>query len=394
MTIPRKDLPLLGGQSSIWAAEQFGTIGAPYNTRCVLSYPRDMVDGDRMESILDAIVDHHPALQARIVSDRGVPYQRFDRPAAIERRRASMADPSGDAAVLSVVDDVGTRSLDLSEEVSSLYVVDSAEMLHVVALQHHVMVDGMSRQVLMSDIDALVFGNSFDPGDDYETTLGEALDREREAASDAPQVAAQLTGVAASAVAPAGDGFAVDHQRQPDLLAGLKREGKENGFSLPGAVLAGLVKVAGGPATVPVVSMAVGTRPRASTRCIGCFVNTVPIVIRKPLSPIAASEAVREAARHRHVPDSLVGVECRRQGIAVQPGMQPLISLADLQGRGRATVHDPPGRRPGPLTVRMWAVNNDVHTTVEHGSQISDEAAGVMNVGLAAYLRGLVEPGL
>ncbi len=320
-------LPLLAGQASIWVAEQFGTIGRPYNLRMRVSLDREgsVTEASALEACR-ALVERHPSLRARLPAAQGVPVQTFDRPAPIELRRCGADDPSGAASLNALVGELGKRQIDLAHgPLNELYVLVARTHIHVVALQHHCVTDAMSQSLIAGEIEAMAAGGQLEDVDDLFAVLHESLELERQAASRietvVDEVALPLPGELSFPCIEGAVTGGIKKRYHEGLADQLSRSATERGVSRLALTTASTAAAVAPHAPEGwQMGLVATTRPTRDARVVGCFVNTLPLVIRPSWSSpsTAAIEEIHAAIRrqlsHRHLPLAAWTRELRRRG--------------------------------------------------------------------------------
>ncbi len=333
-------LPLLAGQASMWVAEQMGTIGRPYNLRTLVSRPRrDGLNETTAVLACRTMVERHPSISARLPSERGVPTQVFDRPAPVESRVAAVDDPTGEVALLSLTAELGAVAIDIEDgPLTRFYVLAAKEFIHIAVLQHHCITDGIAQDQISRDLGALLEGNPLDTLDDFFEISSRALELQRQGEWD-------IAGLVEGHAEPLPDelSFPSEERTGEGAIQRLYLDGladrlsvvaAERGVTRLGLVTAGL-GVAFGPHVSDdwLLGIVATTRPGPAVRVTGCFVNTVPLVVRaswaamSPAVLVEVTGAVREQLSHRHVPVAAWAREWRRRGLQYPTPERVTLSL-------------------------------------------------------------------
>lgn len=387
MSLPRSDLPVLTPQAGIWAAELMGTQGRPYNLCWSARYDRTDVTDAAMRAAVGQLTERHASLHARVPSERGVPVQRFDRPPVVTLRRCGDDDPTGAAAHGPLVRELGTKVNNLEEDaLTEIHVLSAKDKIRVIFLQHHVISDGITRALLLEELDALLDGGSPAPVDDYEETVRFALELEHEGAAEVERVIDRWATSPPAPIEFPGNAGAVGFASADGSISGLadRLTAAAAATGANAAVFAVLAASAGLapylPAEQMAICIAVSTRPTRESRVGGCFVNNIPVVTQPELTPDTGAATrlraqIREAAQSRHLPLATLMTAARQRGLVLARPDLALVSASNVSGRGDPVAHGFHGTLAG-ATFRLWYVNGDlVFSLIAPHSLLGDEQA-------------------
>lgn len=385
---PQK-LPLLAGQTSIWAAEQFGPLGRPYNARWSLSYGRDTATDSDIVKAIESLIGMHPSMSLRIGSDKGIPYQIADRSPAIRIVSCDRTDPEGTATLGRLAEDLVHRQQQLDEDsLTEIHVVSAQRKVHVLALQHHLALDAIARGILSSDLDQLIRGSEPPTPPDFAETVAASHDLEADAIAEADETLERIGPVDEIALPrhPEADGYGAAFGLLPALAPSAA-----TAFAVV-AASAGLSRYL--PADRCLIAVTVSTRPTADTRIAGCFVNTVAVPVSAGLSTdpsgaAVAQSAIREASCMRHLPSQHLVAAARRAKVALASPERVIataINKVDITG---FTVYPFRGALSG-LTFRAWDLGASTSISLEYPrSLLSDQEASIVFQRYQAALRTL-----
>ncbi|GAB2963519.1 non-ribosomal peptide synthase/polyketide synthase [Saccharothrix stipae] len=403
--IPRTDgdVPLSFAQQRLWFLDQFQPGGTEYVTPLAVRL-RGELDVPRLERALTALVERHDSLRTTFPAVDGLPV-------AVVRPAAAVTLPLVDALP-------APEPFDLAE--GPLFrpaLVRRGPDDHVLALtMHHIVTDGWSGGVLMSDLAALYGGEELSPlpiryGDfaawQREQPLDAQLDHWREALADVPALE-----------------LPTDRPRPPvQTTAGAQTE-----FAVPAPVaqrLRELARAVDGTLFMALVAacevlfhrwsgqddFAVGTvasgRDRPETQdLVGFFVNTV--ALRARIEPSATfpqflartRETVLDAFAHQDVPfERVVDAVQPDRDTSRTPLFQAVVALQNapqapgFPGLDAEDVTQPTVSTGFDVTVEFSeAEDGGLHGSVEYNTDLFDagtverlvEHLGVLLAGIAA----------
>ncbi len=367
--------PLLAGQASIWAAEQFGALGRPYNARWSLTYERGAATDRTVLQAVDALIGIHPALSLRIVSERGVPYQAVDRPASSALVVCDETDSSGTDTLRRLAGDLAHKPLDLeADPLSEFHVVSAAEQIHVLVLQHHLAMDGGARSLLASDLDQLVRGATPPKSDDFAEAVGASYHLQTEATAHSDAALERLGELGKIGLPEHEDKSG--HGAIHDMLS---VDGSGGTQSVTGGTAALVVASVAGlapylPAERFLMAVTASTRPTADSRVAGCFVNTIAIPASVDFTTDRAGVAeakasISAAAATRHLPSQELAATARRLKLQLPPPQRVIATAtAAIEIPGFA-AYAFVGARSG-LTFRTWQLASGTMISLEHPDSI------------------------
>jgi len=375
--LTRAKLPLLGGQTSIWLAEQFGPLGRPYNARWSLSYDRDAVaERDAIQAV-EALIAMHPAVSLRVGSERGVPYQTVGRPAPCEVVVCNDDDPDGVRTLNRLADTLASKEMKVeSDPLAEMLVVSARNRVHILVFQHHLAMDGSTRTLLSSDLDQLARGLTPPHPDNFAEALHASHELELGAIAELDDSLEKLAD--ADGITLPDHPNANGHGTIEDQLAPARSDDSPKPGPAARAVMAATVAVRpyclGNRCLIWVTT---STRPAPSSRVAGCFVNTIAVSVPVGLTTEQAGaneaqSALRDATSMRHLPSGQLAAAARRRRLAALPAEQVLATAtrsAPIPGFAAYTFS---GARSG-LTFRTWDFGSDETISLEYPAMLLSE---------------------
>lgn len=271
---------------------------SPYNVPLALDL-RGPLDADALEEALGRLVRRHPMLSARVVDDGDLPELELtpDRAPALERRTAPLAD-GGTGADSAALLDTARRELDLERDgvLRALLLRHGPEHHTLLLVVHHLVVDGESTAILLSDLLAAYEHGAVpgaEPADFAEYVTARAGRAEQETAELEAYWRERLDGAAVTVdfpldrTAPA-DTQALRQRSVPvelgaELSADIVRFSRTRRAGSAAVLLAAYLKALGtyGRQSAPTVGVPLGVRGDLSfERTVGYFVRT--LLVRSP----------------------------------------------------------------------------------------------------------------
>ncbi|GII78507.1 hypothetical protein Sru01_34890 [Sphaerisporangium rufum] len=363
-TTPDLDIPASPAQHGVWVTERAGAAGAAYRMPLTLTF-HGPLDAPAMRAACADVLARHPLLGAAVAERDGEPWlvPAPVPPAVTAEDLTGLDDDKRAAAVRAHAE----RDLDLARgPLAGFALLALGPDRHVLVFTaHHLVFDGISKDVLVADLAAC-----------YRARLGGAAPDLPALPALAGQERAAAAGEEAAAFwrsrwpAPAGP-VLPGPARAPHRGAA----GQEIELTLPGlasaatgigvttfefllAALHALLRRYGNERAVVAVDLS--TRTPADRGSVGLFVNELPVVTRPdPEAPFAAFAAevrreLREVYRFRGVPLAQVA-----------GGMAPATSLAPISLSHRERDGAVPDF-PGLATEVDWSVFNGAPRGVLH----------------------------
>ncbi|MGJ3255822.1 MAG: amino acid adenylation domain-containing protein, partial [Alcanivorax sp.] len=153
--VPRHgDLPCSAAQRRLWFVQQLEPDNGAYHMPLGLDV-RGELHRDALQRALDTLVANHESLRTRFVDAGGEPRQRILETASIELDwRDLSAEASPDAAAQDVQQAVLHKPFDLANDnLLRVLVVKLAEQrYHLMLVEHHIIGDGVSMQLLLAEL--------------------------------------------------------------------------------------------------------------------------------------------------------------------------------------------------------------------------------------------------
>ncbi|MGW4890953.1 non-ribosomal peptide synthetase [Kitasatospora sp. NPDC004240] len=368
--LPASDpVPASPAQQGIWLTERLGLAREAFHMPLRITFER--VDADVLADAVRMVTERHQALSARLVEREGRVWQE---PA--DRRPELLVLEAHDRGeqLEKVLEEEAARPFDLENGPLARFTLylgpdGSAELLAVV---HHAVFDGNSKDVLVRDLATAYRGLPLRPPALGSTAAPDP--RVVRAAADhfgprwAAATAPVLPGVARTPTA-AGPGESVDRRLTgPEyraLVAAAERTGVTV-FEFLLAALHGLLRRYGGE-SVP-VSVPFSTRSPELADEIGVFVNELPV--HPPAATIATKTSATDVATDDEVTFAAFATAVRAELRAGYPyravpfgtavgGLEPRVGLAPVSLGYRRRGPVPRFTGPGGGTAGVhWAVHN------------------------------------
>ncbi|HEX6685977.1 MAG TPA: amino acid adenylation domain-containing protein [Candidatus Limnocylindrales bacterium] len=383
-------VPLTAAQSGVWFTEQIGDNAAAYHLPLRITFDGGL-DLAALSAAVDAVAARHPVLGAAVVADGGVPGLRLGaHDLSLRRGAVSLTAPfdlNGGPLARIGLDAVGPDRHEL------------------VLVAHHLVFDGMSKDVFVADLARAYRGRALPPPVGY-----------------AEAVAAEQNEVARTLEEARAFWAGRWHQPTELLLPGLSLSPEATGAH-PGAEIVvpvpgrdRLVAVAGESgltlfelllATMHLmlhgygneastVAIDAGTRPRQARDLIGLFVNEIPVTTLQPGRSSFGEFAtglrgyLRDSYLFRNVPLarvatlspgaalSPVSASYRYQGPAPEfPGMTVHIDWSMFSGTTR-----------GALQLMAVGSEDDLTLTLRHSTRLVPASTAAQ---IAGHLGALLE---
>ncbi|MEU3457362.1 amino acid adenylation domain-containing protein [Micromonospora sp. NPDC006766] len=302
-------------QHAVWFTEQAGVAGTAYHMALGVRFAAEL-DRPALVAACAAVVEQHPVLAARIVTDdEGTP--------RLEPADTRPAVTFGELTDARIAEEIA-RPHDLRAGPLARFTLltgaDGAYLLLVTA--HHLAFDGMSKDVLVRDLAAAYSaerGGQIDPAPRADGYAGLAAAEQQRVAVGLPAARAYWArhwSGAGDVVLPglrrvptgAEPGVAVTVDLPADLVDGVERAARALGvtrFELLFAALHAVLARYGNRGTP--VGVALSTRTPDQADRVGLFVNELPVAadpadgtFREHARAVRAR--LREAYRHRAVP--------------------------------------------------------------------------------------------